>query len=120
MSIFDDDIKRLNLEDYIWFIFAILVFLNIFGDNLEKEFIKTNNKEYKNKSNSVFLFVLIVVFIIYIYFFYRNYRAFIKVSDEEKGLYLIKLIGSSLLIGGAICLIYFQLNQTNFIGTPAI
>ena len=39
MSIFDDDIKRLNFEDYIWIIFAILAFLNIYGDKLQKEFI---------------------------------------------------------------------------------
>lgn len=120
MSIFDDDIKRLNLEDYIWFIFAVLAFLNIFGDNLEKEFIKTNNKCYRSNANKVFLFVLYIGFIIYIYFFYRNYRAFLKSSEEEKGLFLVKLIGSALLIGGAICLIYFQTKQADFVGTPAI
>lgn len=120
MSIFDDDIKRLTLEDYIWFIFAILAFLNIFGDNLQKEFLKTNDKCYEVKANNVYLFVLIIIFIIYIYFFYRNYRAFLKTNDNEKGLFLIKLIGSALLIGGAICLIYFQYNQSDFIGTPGI
>lgn len=120
MSMFDDDIKRLNFEDYIWIVFAILAFLNIFGDNLQKIFIRTNYSEFEDKANNVFLFTLIISFIIYIYFFYRNYRAFLKVSNNEKSIFLVKLIGSSLLIGGVICLIYFQANQTNFIGTPAI
>ena len=120
MSIFDDDISRLNLEDYIWIVFAILAFLNIFGDNLLKEFIKTKNKNFENRANKIFLFTLIVSFIIYIYFFYRNYIFFKKASNEDKFLLLIKLIGSSLLIGGTLCIIYFQIKQSDFIGTPAI
>ena len=120
MSIFDDDIKRLDFEDYIWFIFAILAFFNIFGDNLQKKFLRSNDKYYENKANEVYIFVTVVILIIYIYFFYRNYKAFKKVKQEDKGMYLIKLIGSALLIGGIICLLYFQYNQSDFIGTPAI
>lgn len=120
MNIFEDDIKRLNFEDYIWIIFAVLSFLNIYGDNLQKEFLITNNKSYENKANDVFLFVLIIGFFIYLYFLYRNYRIFLQTRDEEKGLFLIKLMGSALLLSGSICLIYFQYKQTDFIGTPGI
>ena len=49
MSIFDDDISRLNFENYIWIIFAILAFLNIFGDKQLKKFIITGSKNYENK-----------------------------------------------------------------------
>ena len=120
MSIFDDDLKRLNLEDYIWIVFAILAFLNIVGDNLEKCFIRTNKKIYSDKASDIFMFILIISLIIYIYFFYRNYVFYIKANEKEKENLLIKLIGSSLLIGGVLCLIYFQYNQRDFIGTPAI
>lgn len=120
MGIFEDDIKRLNFEDYIWILFAILSFINIYGDNLQKEFLKTNNKVCEKKANDTFLLVLIIGFFIYLYFFYRNYRIFLKTKEEEKGLFIVKLIGSALLISGAVCLIYFQYKQTDFIGTPGI
>lgn len=120
MNIFDDDIKRLDLEDYIWVIFAILAFFNIYGDNLQKEFLKTNDKKYEKRANNIFLLVLVIGFFIYVYFFYRNYRVFLKTRDEDKGLFIIKLIGSALLISGSICLIYFQYKQNDFIGTPGI
>ena len=120
MNIFDYDIKRLNFEDYIWIIFAVLAFFNIYGDNLQKEFLKTNDKNYEKKANDVFLLVLIVGFFIYLYFFYRNYRIFLKTKEEDKRLFIIKLIGSALLISGSMCLIYFQYKQTDFIGTPGI
>jgi len=120
MSIFEDDIKRLTFEDYIWIVFAILSFLNIYGDNLQKEFLISNNKNYEKRANDVFLFVLIIGFIIYLYFLYRNYRIYLNTKDSEKGLFIIKLIGSALLLSGSICLIYFQYKQTDFIGTPGI
>lgn len=70
MSI-NDEISRLNFEDFLWFIFALLCFLN-------------------------------------------------RVSGSQKALYRIKLLGSSLLLAGVICLIYFQVNNNSFIGSPAL
>lgn len=98
----------------------MLCFINIYGDYNDKEFLKTNNTYYKNKSNNIFEITLFVTILIYLYFFTRNYKAYQKASDDQKKLYIIKLLGSSLLIAGVICLIYFQINQSSFIGAPAI
>lgn len=118
MSIFDDDLGRLNLEDYIWVIFIGLSILNIFGDKYQKEFLKNNDKDSESVANKIFLFVLFVSFLIYIYFFVRNVNAFNRANDEEKELLSIKVFGSILFVVGIVCLIYFQSKQTNFIGTP--
>ena len=118
MSIFDNDLNRLNFEDFIWVIFIGLSILNIIGDNYQKEFIETYNSEDENSANNIFLFVLWISLLIYIYFFIRNIKAYEKVSEEEKELFAIKVFGSILFIVGVICLIYFQYKQTNFIGTP--
>ena len=50
----------------------------------------------------------------------ENYNALNKASDEMKSLYEIKLLGSIFLIAGVVCLLYFQFNQKNFIGSPAL
>lgn len=39
---------------------------------------------------------------------------------EEKNLYIIKLLGSSLLVAEVLCLLYFQAKQTSFTGSPAL
>ena len=111
---------QFNFEDYIWLIFAILAFLNIYGDKLQKEFLISKDEKCEKKANDVFLFVLIIGFFIYLYFFYRNYKIFLTMNDKDKNLFLVKLIGSALLISGSICLIYFQYKQTDFVGTPGI
>ena len=120
MDIFNNEIDRLNFEDFIWIIFIGLILLNILGDNFQKEFLKENIKEKEIKANNIFLFVLVVTFFIYLYFFIRNFSAFEKANDENKSLFFIKLLGSSFFIAGIICLIYFQSKQSSFIGTPAL
>jgi NADH:ubiquinone oxidoreductase subunit 2 (subunit N) len=115
-----NEINTLNFEDLLWVIFVITAIINMIGNYNEKEFLKTNNQIYKNKSNKLFEFTLIITFLIYIYFFSRNYQAYKNSTEEEKSLYTIKLLGSSFLIAGIICLIYFQYNQSSFIGSPAI
>ncbi|MGN1378790.1 MAG: hypothetical protein ACI4XR_00085 [Bacilli bacterium] len=115
-----NELKRLNFEDFIWIIFAILSILNIYGDYNSKEYLITKKNTFEKKSNYIFEITLIITFFIYLYFFLRNYKFYKKASFEDKKLYFIKVLGSSFLIAGVICLIYFQTNQSNFIGSPAI
>lgn len=117
---YEKDIKRLNFEDLLWILFAILSLLNVYGDYDEKKFLKSNDKKYKNEANYVFTITLIVTFFIYVYFFLRNYKNYEDASKEEKDLLLIKLLGSAFLIAGVLSLLYFQIHQKNFIGTPAL
>jgi NADH:ubiquinone oxidoreductase subunit 2 (subunit N) len=113
-------INRLNFEDFLWIIFVFLSILNIYGNNFDKEYLKTNNKSYQNNANKVFEFTLIITFLIYSYFFIRNYSAYKECNEEEKQLYVIKVLGSSFLIAGIVCLIYFQSTQRTFIGSPSL
>lgn len=121
---FNDDtintINRLKFEDLLWIIFVILSIANIYGDNNEKKFLETNNKAYETKSNQIFEITLTITFFIYVYFFIRNYSAYKKATFQEKELYMVKLLGSSLLIAGIICLLYFQTKQISFVGSPAL
>ena len=115
-----EEIKRLNFEELIWIIFIIISILNIIGNSDEINYLKTNDISYQQESNYIFKITLIITFVIYIYFFNRNYKTYENANINEKKLYSIKLLGSSFLIAGIICLIYFQFNQNSFIGSPAI
>lgn len=115
-----NEINRLKFENFLWIIFIILSIANIAGDNNDIEFLRTNDKTFKDKSNHIFEITLFVTLLIYIYFFIRNYVAYKNAPEQVKRLYSIKLLGSSLLIAGVICLIYFQVKQTSFVGSPAL
>ena len=52
----NEEINRLNFENFIWIVFASLCLLNIRGDNLEIESIEENNDSFHNEANKVFEF----------------------------------------------------------------
>ena len=69
----EKELKRLNFEDYIWIVVAILAFFNIIGDNFQKDFLKTNNNKYENNAIPMILQLLIrnskSIFIFYFYLY---------------------------------------------------
>lgn len=120
MNNIEKELKRLKFEDMLWIIFGILCFINVYGDNIQEKNLLINSSFLEKKSNKVFTFTLTVTFLIYIYFFIRNYNSLKNASKDEKDLYTIKILGSSFLIAGIICLIYFQTNNKSFIGSPSL
>lgn len=116
----NEEINRLNFENRIWILFAFLCLLNIRGDNDDISYIRTNQKRYNDESNRIFKFTLITTLFIYLYFFKRNLKAYYKVTKKRKELYSIKVYGSLFLIIGILLLIYFQVNQSSFEGSPAL
>jgi NADH:ubiquinone oxidoreductase subunit 2 (subunit N) len=115
-----NDITRLNFEDSLLILFIILSLLNILGNQNEKNYIKTNNTIYKHNANDIFKFTIIVTIIIYSYYFIRNYNSYTKAKEKNKHIFIIKLLGTSFLIAGAVCLLYFQSKESSFSGSPAL
>ena len=120
MNILEDDLTRLNVEDILFIILIVAVVFNICGDQCQKKYINSHDKIFEKKANNYYLIALIITIVIYFYFLYRNYNSYKKCNIEDKKLFEIKLIGSALLISGAFCLIYFQINDSNYIGAPDI
>ena len=119
-DILNNDLDRLKFEDVLFIIFIVAISFNIVANQFQKNYLNTGNKKAEKTANDIYLFVLIVVLLIYLYFIYRNYDAYKKASIESKKLFRIKLLGSALLIAGVSCLIYFQLNNPDFVGAPSV
>lgn len=114
------ELRELKTQNLLFLLFAIISIMNINGDYYEEEYIKNNNLDSKNKANEIFKLTIKIAILIYIFYLVRNYEAYKNVSEEKKKLYFIKLYGSCLIIAGSICLLYFQNNQTSFVGGPAV
>ena len=114
------ELKRLGFEDIISLIFIICSLINLFGNNNQKKYLITNNKQYEEDANNLYIIGLILTFLIYIYFFSRNVGMYNN-KDNPTNSDLVKVIGSFLLIIGILCLLYFQINNDdNFIGDVPI
>lgn len=114
------ELRELKTQNFLFLLFAIISIMNINGDYYEEEYIRNNNLDSKNKANKIFKLTIKIAILIYIFYLVRNYEAYKNVSEEKKKLYFIKLYGSCLIIAGSICLLYFQNNQTSFVGGPAV
>lgn len=114
------ELEILKIEDILCIVFAILAFINLYGNQVQKKYVITRQYQYEEKANQIFTFTLIVTFLIYIYYLIRNYKNYKEVSKEKKELYRIKLMGSIFVIAGAICLLYFQTHNKTSVGAPSI
>lgn len=119
-DILSNDLARLKFEDILFIIFIIAISFNIVANQYQKNYVNTGNKKSEKTANDIYLFVLIIVLLIYLYFIYRNYDAYKKASVNDKRIFRIKLLGSALLIAGVSCLIYFQINNPDFVGAPSV
>lgn len=115
-----EQIKKLNIDDFICVIFIGLALLNIYGDSNDRNYLLTHDIHFKDTSNKIFTFTVFITLIVYIYYFNLNCKVYDSLPEEKKQLYLIKLFGSIFLLVGGICLLYFQLRQTSSLGAPEI
>lgn len=115
-----EELNELEIEKILWLIFLFLSALNIYGDNIQELFIKSNNQSLEQESKKIFLFTIAISLGIYIYFTYAHYKDFKKTEyqTEEYNLSLIRLIGNILVVVGVILVLYYEIKEANPQGTP--
>lgn len=67
-------IRRINIESFIWVIYIFLIGFNLYSNYLEKLYIETNKRFYKQKFRQINKIVLSIILIIYIYFAYLAFK----------------------------------------------
>lgn len=99
-------IDRLTIENYIWAIYIVIAFLNIYGDELVKKNLMFNDEVANRKALNLFRKIIIANIVIYLYFLDRNYSEWKENNYDKK--YLVRFIGSILVFVGTLCFFYFQ------------
>lgn len=116
----ENEMRKLNIEDTFSIIFIVLGILSIYGDHIQRKYLKTKNGKFQQDATKIFKLVLWITFILYILFFYRNYQAYQQAPQSKKKQFSIKLLGSCFFLAGIICTLYFQQSSENSIGAPEI
>lgn len=99
-------IERLTIENYIWAIYIVIAFLNIYGDELVKKNLRFNDEVANKKALNLFRKIIIANIVIYLYFLGRNYIELKENNYDKK--HLIRFVGSILVFVGTLCFFYFQ------------
>ncbi len=107
--------KDLKIEDFIWLIYFLILFGNLYSNKLEEDNLLNKNKTDSKTISLINLTILIIVFFIYLYFFYRSYRdyknSFYSENERKKQLNALVLVASILFLIAGFISIYVELNS---------
>lgn len=70
----EEYINRLKLEDVIWYIYIVLVILNLISNKYEARYVICNKLEDRNTFRTINIFVFTVALFIYAFFLIRNLK----------------------------------------------
>ena len=112
-------LKLINKEDIVWYIYFFIITFALITNNLEKNYLLTKNKNSKILAQKINTTILVVAFFIYLYFLSvsleNNNNARLKHNIKDERISFERLIVSLLfLIAGAIAIYAdYDDNRTN-------
>ena len=113
-------IKRINIESFIWIIYIFLVCFNLYSNYLEKLYLKTNQKFYKQKFRQINKTVLTVILFIYIYFAYIAFKdettltRYKNTNPNKKRLTDLVFVAAILFLIGGVISLYVATKDDDF------
>ncbi len=101
-------IKQIDIENFIWIIYFILIVLCLYSNTFEKRYFKNNDLQAKEKYRQLTIIIFVIAIIIYIYFFVDNYQDYQNTSSTSNGKKLqeLNLLGSALILISGFIFLY--------------
>lgn len=107
--------QDLKIEDFIWLIYFLILFGNLYSNKLEED--NYLEKKYTNPKDisKINIIILTSVFFIYLYFFYRSYRdyknSFYTGNERKIKLNGLVLLASFLFLIAGFIFVYVEANS---------
>ncbi len=106
-------LKQIKIENFIWFIYLILISLSILANEYEKKYFCFHDLIAKEKYRKLTIGIFSVAIIIYFYFFFDSYQD-IKTNNyyksmKNKNLSNLSLLGSTLILISGIIFLYIAI-----------
>lgn len=110
-----DRLKQLNIEDFIWIIYLIIIFLSYYSNHFERDFLINNNLISKEKYRRIIIIIFSILLVVYVYFLQDAIKSLknIKVTDSNKKRYLVLLsfIGSFFIAASGVIFLYIAFSD---------
>jgi len=113
----NERLKKLEIEDFIWYICIILILLSIYGNTIERDYFLTNNEKSKKEYLTLQTIIFSIAVIIYLYYFYDSLTDYQKLnsfdSQKKKTLTTANLLSSALILLAGIILLFIIISDDN-------
>lgn len=108
-------LKQIEIENYIWIIYIIIIGLSYYGNYLEKDYFINKNINSKNKYQKINAFIFITLIIVYSYFENDALTSFNNKnkSTKQKEYDTLILIASTMVLISGLIFLYIILDDKN-------
>jgi len=106
-------LRQLKIEDFIWVIYIVIIFMSWYANNLERKYFIYNDEVSKDKYRKTMIFIFFILIIVYLYFLKDSYDDLKKInpfdSDKKKELITLSFIGSLLIVISGFVFLYIAI-----------
>lgn len=64
----NNKISQLNVEDFIWIIYLLIIIMSYYANYLERNYYLTNNKYNRDRYRKVMIIIFSILIVVYVYF----------------------------------------------------
>lgn len=106
----EEILRTIEIENYIWIIYLVIIFLSFIANKEEVNYFINNDMQSKNNYRKLIIIIFSIALGIYYYFFISGYETYKNLSpydtESKKFFETINFIANTLiLIAGVIFLI---------------
>lgn len=103
-------LKQLKIENFIWVIYIIIIFMSWYANGLEKKYFVFNDLFSKEKYRKIMIFIFTILIVVYYYFFQDAYKDYKNLSKEDsckkQKLVFLSFIASLLIFISGLIFLY--------------
>ena len=111
----NEKLKDIEVENFIWIIYLLIIFLSYYSNSLEKKYYLNNDLESKEKYRKILILIFTVLVIIYLYFLKDSIDGIkdLKYNDstKKKNLVTLSFIGSLLIVISGLIFLYIAIED---------
>ena len=83
MKDISENLKELEIEDFIWIISLFSACFALLSNKLEKDYLYTHNLSKEKEYKTINITLLVIAFFIYLYFMMLNYKRIKRKTHES-------------------------------------
>ena len=108
-------LKQIEIENYIWVVYIIIIVLSYYANYLEKDYFINNNINSKNTYRKINTFIFIILILVYSYFENDSLNSFKdkNKTPKQKEFDTLSLIASTLVLISGLIFLYIIINDDN-------
>lgn len=108
-------LKQLRIEDFIWLIYIIIIFMSWYSNNLERKYFIFKDIESKVKYRKIMIFIFSILIFVYLYFLKDAYEDIKNINSSDikdtDNLNILSFIGSLLISISGFIFLYIAIKD---------